>query len=114
MKGRRFKDKRLFVLNDPRAPRLCPALAMEIGLNESILFLQMEFWTAVGGEERAGKTWIRKSVREIHSEFPFWSPATVERIIQCLVRRGLIIAENFNENPRDKSRWLALNLEAAG
>jgi hypothetical protein len=52
VKDEQVRQERVFVLNDPNAPRLSPALAIEIGLNESILFLQLEFWIAIS--DKAG------------------------------------------------------------
>lgn len=109
----RFEDNRLFVLNDSHAPRLSPALAQEIGLNESILFLQLEFLIAVRGVLIQNRTWIKMSVRDLVDEFPFLSSSTINRALQSLINRQLLIAEDFNEAKYDKTRWFSINLEAA-
>jgi hypothetical protein len=109
----RFEENRLFVLNDSHAPRLSPALAQEIGLNESILFLQFEFLIAVHGSQIAGRRWVRMSVRDLEREFPFWSYSTINRAVQSLEARGLIAVENFNRRNYDKTRWFAIDLDAA-
>ncbi len=109
----RFEDNRLFVLNDSHAPRLSPALAQEIGLNESILFLQLEFLIAVHGSPITGRRWVRMSVRDLEREFPFWSYSTINRAVQSLESRGLITVENFNRRNYDKTRWFSIDLDAA-
>lgn len=109
----RFEENRLFVLNDSHAPRLSPALAQEIGLNESILFLQLEFLIAVRGTLVAGRPWVRMSVRDLVEEFPFWSSSTINRALQSLISDGLLLAEDFNEAKYDKTRWFSIDLEAA-
>jgi hypothetical protein len=109
----RFEDHRLFVLNDSHAPRLSPALAQEIGLNESILFLQLEFLIAVHGADVTGRRWVRMSVRDLEREFPFWSYSTINRAVQSLEARRLITVENFNRRNYDKTRWFSINLDAA-
>lgn len=109
----RFEENRLFVLNDSHAPRLSPALAQEIGLNESILFLQLEFLIAVRGTLVAGRPWVRMSVRDLVEEFPFWSSSTINRALQSLISTGLLLAKDFNEAKYDKTRWFSINLEAA-
>lgn len=109
----RFEENRLFVLNDSHAPRLSPALAQEIGLNESILFLQLEFLIAVRGTLVAGRPWVRMSVRDLVEEFPFWSSSTINRALQSLISTGLLLAEDFNEAKYDKTRWFSIDLEAA-
>lgn len=109
----KFKDKRFFILNDPLAPRLCPELAKEIGLNESILFLQLEFWIATSGIEKGDHKWVRRSVRELHETFCFWSIATINRIIISLLDQHLILVDDFNSRPSDNTRWFAIHLENA-
>lgn len=110
----KFNEKRLFVLNNPYAPRLCPALAAEIGLNESIILLQLEFLIVTLGTHRDGRRWYRWSVRDINQRFPFLSIATINRTVQSLEFQGLIYTtRRFNEKKYDKTRWFALNLERA-
>jgi hypothetical protein len=109
----RFEENRLFVLNDSHAPRLSPALAQEIGLNESILFLQLEFLIAVHGLVVSGQRWVRMSVRDLEREFPFWSYSTINRAVQSLESQSLIAVENFNRRNYDKTRWFSINLDAA-
>ena len=49
------KHERIFTLNDPHALRICGSLAQEIGLNESIVLLQLEFLISLPPEkERDG------------------------------------------------------------
>ncbi len=107
----RFEQRRVFLLNEPETLRISPALAKEIGLNESILFLQLEFWIAVYGKERDGRRWYYASVRGLAARLPFWSFATINRTIKSLIDRGLVVEGNYNEHGYDRTRWLAINLE---
>jgi hypothetical protein len=109
---RRFDEQRFFILNDSTI-RLSPALACEIGFNESIIFLQLEFLISIRGEERDGLKWLRMSIADLESVFPFWSSATINRAIKTLEERRLIFVGNYNRHAYDKTRWLAINLEAA-
>ena len=109
----RFEENRLFVLNDPSAPRLCPSLAAEIGLNESILFLQLEFWIAIMGKQKDGRLFVYKSVRDLTKSFPFWSSSTINRAIQSLINKDLIITANYNTAKYDRTRWFSINIETA-
>lgn len=66
--------ERLFVLNDPHALRVNAALAMEIGLNESIVLLQLEFLISISDNVREGRIWTYQSLSELQeAHFPFWS-----------------------------------------
>jgi predicted alpha-1,6-mannanase (GH76 family) len=45
--------------------------------------------------------------------FPFWSRATINRVINSLENRGLINVGNFNRKKYDKTRWFAINIGEA-
>lgn len=100
----------IFTLNEPNAPRLNPALANEIGLNESILFLQIEFWIRQSStEEHKGRHWTYQSIRKMQEFFSFWSIATINRTIQSLENKNLISIGNFNKANYDRTRWFSIN-----
>lgn len=102
----------VFIRNNPAAPQLCPELAAEIGLNESILLLQLEYWLTRHGEVRDdGHLWIRKPVREIQETFGFWSVGTINTIIDSLVRKDFVVGAGLDKARGRSGRWLRLNLE---
>lgn len=102
----------IFTPNNPTAPRICPELACEIGLNESMILLQIEFWIRLSGTLRDdGKYWIYESVTDFRGVFPFWSRMTINRAIHSLEDKGLIHVGCFNKLKYDRTRWFALNLE---
>jgi hypothetical protein len=107
------EDSRLFILNEPHAPRLNPALAVEIGLNESIVFLQLEFLIVTKGETRDGRRWIKRSASDLRDDFPYISKATINRTLAELLSRKLINEANYNGKKYDKTRWFAINLAEA-
>ena len=97
--------------------RVWPALAAEIGLNESIFLLQLEFLLRLPDESdykfRSDKKWTFGSVRELQREyFSFWSKDTVNRTIASLLKQQLILEANHNRHAYDRTRWFTLNLEA--
>jgi len=103
------KQGRIFVLNEPVALRISPALAEEIGLNESIVLLQIEFWISISDHVIDGRRWTYQSIRDMKEKaFPFWSKDTINRAITSLINKGLLIEGNFNEKKYDKTRWFAL------
>lgn len=106
------KRARLFVANTPITLRVDPELATEIGLNESVVLMQLEYLIAVCANERDGKLWTYQSVRDLQSRcFPFWSLMTINRAINSLVERSLLLVENYNSYKFDRTRWFALNPE---
>lgn len=109
----KFERNRVFVLNDPFAPRLNPALAKEIGLNESIIFLQLEFLIAISENNRDGDWWTFQSEEDLKNQFPFWCKSTINRTIHSLQNQGLIVVDNFNTKKYDRTRWFSINFAAA-
>lgn len=106
-------NPRLFILNEPTAPRLNPALACEIGLNESLILLQLEFWISISDNQRDGQQWTYQSTRDIRSKaFPFWSVMTINRTIKSLESMELIhTTSQYNTHKYDKTRWFSINYE---
>ena len=106
------KRRRIFVLNDPFALRVSPHLAEEIGLNESIVLLQLEFLISISDNERDGRVWTYHSLDDLRATyFPWWSRATIARTIKALEERGLILIGNFNRAGFDRTQWFALNYD---
>lgn len=109
-KENKYEENKLIVLNEPYISRLSPALADEIGLNESIVFLQLEFMIAISSNERNGKRWTYQSLEDLRKMFPFWSRETINRAIKSLHKKmGLIEIQNFNRHKYDRTRWFAIN-----
>jgi hypothetical protein len=106
------KRNRLFVLNDPHAMRVSKELAKEIGLNQSIVLLQIDFLLAHTTFVREGLPWIRMTLDDMKSEyFDFWSRETLRRTIQDLEDRPLVRLANFNRRGFDRTQWITLDVD---
>jgi hypothetical protein len=108
-KGNKYEENRILALSDEYVPRLSPALAAEIGLNQSVLFLQIEFLIAISNNQRDGKRWTYQSITDLQKMFPFWSRETINRAVKSLQTMGLIEVQNFNRHKYDRTRWFAIN-----
>ena len=81
-----MKKKNRYELRIPNgkpAPRLCPELAKEIGLNESILLLQLDYLISISTTPmKKERYWTFQSIRKLAEEyFPFWGKSTINRAI---------------------------------
>ena len=96
---------------EPITLRVIPELAEEIGLNASLVLLQLTFWIRISDNEREGQMWTFQSLRGMkRSAFPFWSLMTIDRAITQLVKRELItVRGDLNKRKGDNTRWFALN-----
>jgi len=95
-------------------PRICPELAKEIGLSESILLLQFEFWLATEGQEHGEYLWIRRTLREIRETFTFFSLGQTHRIVENLIKTGLLIIGQLDDGPGKGAFWYRLNPDKLG
>lgn len=102
---------RIFILNETII-RTSPTLACEIGLNESMILLQLDFWINITDNYYDGRYWTYQSVRDMQKKaFPFWSIATINRAINKLLSKHYIIEANFNTAKFDKTRWFSLDYD---
>lgn len=106
---------RVFCGNNPRPPRIYADLAAEIGLNESIIFLQLEWLISLKPYKwRNGRRWTYQSTRKLRKDyFPWWGVATINRTIHNLQEKNLIFVGNYNQKSYDRTRWFAINFEEA-
>jgi hypothetical protein len=103
---------RLLTFNDPHPMRIDRDLAAEIGLNESIVLLQLEYLISISSNERDGRMWTYQSLPNLQETyFPWWSVMTIQRAIKSLEEKHLIIVGNFNKLGYDRTQWFALNEE---
>ncbi len=76
---------------------ISPTLAATIGLEEAVMLQTLadfsSFRPAVMREGHKNKRWVRYSLPEVASLFPFWAPIDVRRIQQSLQGLGLITIE---------------------
>lgn len=98
---------------EPIILRVLPDLAAEIGLNASLVLLQMAYWIRIGRHEHDGRYWTYQSLRDMQEKaFPFWSHMTIQRAIERLLEKNLLIArDDLNQRKGDNTRWFALNPE---
>ena len=104
---------RLLVQNDPYPMRINKELAEEIGFNESIIFLQLEYLIATSTtKEIDGELWTYQSLSDLRKKyFPWWSLATIARILKSLEEKKLIKIGCHNKLGFDRTQWYCFNQE---
>ena len=108
------KRERILVLNSPRTMRLNSDVAVEIGFNESIVLLQIEFLISIAGDDnyKDGRWWTYQSLRDLKENYFCWmSLDTISRTLKKLEARNLILIGNYNRRRNDKTQWFALNFD---
>ena len=112
---------RIFTINTPTVLRIFPPLAEEIGLNQSIVLLQLDYLISIAREKgkpiiRDDKFWTYQSLRQMKEKwFAFWSPQTIGRACKSLANQQLIfITDKYNAHDYDDTHWYALNPHGFG
>lgn len=89
-----------------------PRLAAQIGFNDSLLLIQIDFWIhnlRVKVEEFEGIKWLNLSAQEmIERGFEHLSRQKINKTIERLVERDLLRVSYL---PGSRTKWLALNYE---
>ena len=97
---------------DPTVMRIFPEVAEQIGLNKSIILLQIAFLIKRSKTYIDGEWWTWQSAKKLQQEyFPWWNKETVARALRSLEKDGLIISDNFNFNKWLKTKWYRLDIE---
>jgi hypothetical protein len=121
MDTEKFLLPRIFTVNAPTVLRIFPPLAEEIGLNQSIVLLQLDYLISIARENgkpiiRDGSFWTYQSLRQMKENwFGFWSPQTIGRACKSLDNQQLIfITDKYNAHDYDDTHWYALNPKGYG
>lgn len=121
MDDERFMLPRIFTQNEPTVLRIFPPLAKEIGLNQSIVLLQLDYLISIARENgrpimREDKFWTYQSLRQMRDNwFKFWSPQTIGRACKSLENQQLIfVTDKYNVHDYDDTHWYALDPHGLG
>tara|TARA_R110000751_G_scaffold307503_1_gene429159 strand:- start:529 stop:1395 length:867 start_codon:yes stop_codon:yes gene_type:complete len=93
--------------------QILPKLAANIGLNEAILVQQIHYWLQRSKHNHDGQKWIYNTHESWLEQFPFWSKATLKRVITSLKSQGIINTGNFNRMKMDRTVWYTINYSHA-
>lgn len=101
------------LLIDDHPIQVLPKLAVEIGLNEAIFVQQLHYWiNGRSGKFIQGKKWVYNTYKDWEEQFPFWSNATVRRVINSCEKQEMIITSSaYNRAGFDKTKWYTVNYE---
>lgn len=86
-------------------------LAMILGLSETIIVEQMNYWLERSTHIIEGRPWIYNTYAAWQTQLPFFCERTIRRIINKLEIMGIILSGNFNKSKMDKTKWYSLNYD---
>ena len=83
--------------------------AVENGVEEAVLYKNIMFWCqknmANGRHFYDGRYWTYNSAQAFTELFPFWNKKKIERLLQSLVDKGIILKGEYNQNKYDRTLW---------
>lgn len=81
-------------------------LAAEVGLEEAILVHPFQFWITDSIYSKRdfhdGRTWAFTAYSELAQMFYFWPESQIRRILDRLVKKGILLKGNYSKNPFDR------------
>ena len=84
-------------------------LAKKFGVEEAIMLSNFQFWILKNKANEKhlheGKTWTYNSIKSFAKLFPFWSEKQIRRILDSLIKQGVIQTGNFNNSQYDRTIW---------
>lgn len=85
------------------------ALAIEIGLHEAIVLLGIERLMQADKTTFGSTSWAYGNTPKLKRTFPYLSEKAIERAINSLIKRNLIVEGSFGSKRNDTTRWLTVN-----
>jgi len=85
--------------------------AKEYGVNEAIMIKNFQFWLSKnksnGKHLIENRTWTYNSVKAFAQIFPFWTPRQINKTLNKLVDKKVLIRDNHNTLKYDRTMWYA-------
>lgn len=90
-------------------------LACAIGLNEALFLQRVYFWMKYNEEHNQnyheGRWWSYNTYERWQEDFPFWSNATIRRIVNNLRASGVLITCKLAPDIRNHTLWYTIDFE---
>lgn len=86
-------------------------LATKYGVDEALMIHHFQYWISHNKRLKRNfidnKTWTFQTIEEITAHFPYWSIDQVKRLLNKLVKKGVLSKNNFNKIAYDRTLWYA-------
>lgn len=90
-----------------------PEIAMKVGINAAVIYQNIIWWCekneANGRNIHDGNAWTYNSITAFEKQFPYLTKSQIRTALDKLDQSGLVLVGCFNTDPRDKTKWYAIN-----
>jgi hypothetical protein len=91
--------------------------AVELGVEAAIVIKWHQFWILTNKANHRhfhdGRNWTYNSIEALSKIFPYWTPRQIRRIIDGLIRAGILITGSYSAKKNDRTLWYAFEDETA-
>lgn len=96
-----------------------PIIAQRVGINAAVIYQNIAWWCQKNAANERniidGRVWSYNSIRAFTTLFPYLTEKQVRTALETLESEGMILVANYNDNPRDRTKWYAVcDQEVAG
>ena len=88
-------------------------IAKELGVDCAIMLNHLIYWIATNSTKTRNyidkRTWTYCSITEFKKYFSYWSTSQIRRIINTLIKKEILLVDNFNKHKYDRTNWYSLN-----
>jgi hypothetical protein len=75
------------------------------------IFYWLEYNERAGKNFQEGRYWSYQTLEELQYHFPYWTVRQLRFIIEKLMKAGILLKGNFNENKYDHTTWYSIDYE---
>lgn len=75
------------------------------------LRLQLKSFKETKQNYHKNRFWVHGTYESISNDVEVFGPTRIRRIMDKLIKLGIIIKDRFNDDPWDKSNWYTINSE---
>lgn len=90
-----------------------PEVATQVGVNAAVIYQNIAFWCEKNEANEKhihdGMAWSYNSITAFEKLFPYLTKSQIRTAIEKTVEAGLLLVGNYNKDPRDKTKWYAIN-----
>ena len=113
-KSTEINNRSKLIINEPPV-LVAPSLSKILKLSEAMVLQQIHYWIITNRDNDKhlidGRYWTYITVKDLSYQIKFFDRRTIERAINTLGDKGILIVDSFNNKAYDKTKWYAINYE---
>jgi hypothetical protein len=88
---------------------IIPELAKVIGLDESVVLLQIHYWLQKSQHVIDNSVWVYNTFEQWQEQFSYWSLSKIKRVFDSLHKTGLVISQKKKRHSGCHTKWYSID-----